>query len=68
MISVSSSNIRSIGYDDRTSTLTVEFRGNSLYEYYNVPQYVFEAFRRAGSKGTFHADHIKDNFNYRKIR
>lgn len=67
MIPVSSSNIRAIGYDDATATLVVEFRGNTCYEYYGVPRYIFESFFHAGSKGTYHADHIKDKYRYRKI-
>lgn len=65
---VSSSNIRSIGYNEKNATLTVEFCNNSMYEYYCVPQYVFEAFLCSPSKGMFHAEHIKSKYNYRKVK
>ena len=67
MIPVASSNIRAIGYDDATSTMVVAFHGNTCYEYDHVPRRVFEAFLHAGSKGTFHADYIKEKYSFRKI-
>jgi hypothetical protein len=56
---VSSSNIVSIGYDQSTQTLEVEFMKGAVYQYSGVPSEEFEAFMGADSKGThFHA-HIK---------
>lgn len=36
-ISVSSSNIKSIGYDQETETLEIEFNSKHIYQYYNIP-------------------------------
>jgi lysyl-tRNA synthetase, class II len=41
MIFVSSSNIRSLGYNKENSTLAVVFNNNSLYLYNDVPESVF---------------------------
>lgn len=48
MIPVSSSDIRTIDYDDATSTMVVAFHRNSRYEYYGIPRHVFESSLQAG--------------------
>lgn len=40
--SVSSSNLRSVGYDPETKTLEVEFQNGSVYQYFNVPPQVYK--------------------------
>lgn len=65
---VSSSNVRSIGYDAPSSTLEVEFSSGSVYEYYSVPENVYSAFMRASSKGSYLNDHIKSRYRFRQIR
>ena len=66
--SVSSSNIRSIGYDAASSTLEVEFHGGGVYQYYGVPENVYSALMRASSKGRYLNDHIKDRYRCRQVR
>jgi hypothetical protein len=36
--SVTSSNVKSIGYDASSSTLEVEFNSGGIYQYYSVPK------------------------------
>lgn len=43
MVKVTSSQIRSIGYDSETKTLYVEFPNGTVYEYYNVPIEKYQA-------------------------
>lgn len=64
---VSSSNIASIGYDNGTSTLEVEFVGGSVYQYFDVPERVYLEFMRASSKGQFLHAHIKDVYRYSRV-
>lgn len=59
-ISVTSSNIQGIGYDDATKTLHVEFRGGARYTYAGVPKDEYEDFLNAPSKGSYLAENIKD--------
>lgn len=61
---VSSSNIKSIGYDEGTRTLEIEFaRGNHVYQYSPVTSSAYQELLNATSIGKhFHA-HIKDNTN-----
>lgn len=57
---VSSSNLRSIGYDPDTSTLEIEFIKSGLYQYHGVPQEVYDELMQAGSHGSYFNAHIKN--------
>lgn len=37
-----STNVRAAGYDTASSTLYVQFKDGRTYEYYNVPQSLFQ--------------------------
>lgn len=65
---VSSSNLRSVGYDSSTSTLEVEFNDGSIYQYSGVPSSVYQGLMAASSHGSYLHAHIKDRYPYRKIR
>ena len=67
-ISVSSSNIRSIGYDKLANTLEVEFISGDIYQYFNVPEYLYQQFLSTSSHGEFLNSHIRYNYRYQKIR
>ncbi|MCB0346434.1 MAG: KTSC domain-containing protein [Bdellovibrionales bacterium] len=64
---VASSNIISIGYDEPSQTLEVEFADGAVYQYYNVGQNTFDEFMRAPSKGQFLAYQIKNAFPYSRV-
>jgi hypothetical protein len=59
---VVSSNIRSIGFDESTSTLEVEFKTGSIYQYMSVSKDLYERFVRAGSKGSFFDRYVREKF------
>lgn len=65
---VHSSNIRSVGYDLASQTLEVEFHNGGLYQYYGVPETIYQGFMQAASKGSFFNNHIKDRYRYRRLR
>ena len=65
--SVASSNISSIGYDAGTETLEVEFLSGSIYQYYNVPQNMYDQLIQAGSKGRFLNTYIKNAYPYSRV-
>lgn len=67
MISVKSSNIEAIGFDEGSETLQVEFKGGSLYQYFDVSEQVFNDFVQAGSKGRFLAQNIKGVYRYTRV-
>ena len=63
--SVNSSNIASVGYNPETETLEVEFLKNgSIYEYYNVPSFMFDRLMEAPSIGIFFNAEIKKEYPY----
>lgn len=64
---VSSSNLRSIGYEPETSTLEVEFNTGSVYQYHGVPQEIFDALMQAGSHGIYFNANIKNSYGATKL-
>ena len=59
-----SSTIAKIAYDSPSSTLRVEFRNGGAYQYFDVPQQVFDDMQRAPSTGQFLAQNIKGVYRY----
>ena len=64
---VASSNISSVGYDSETETLEVEFWSGSIYQYYNVPERVYEELMKSSSKGKFLHFQIKNAYPYSRV-
>ena len=65
---VRSSNIQSVGYDPTAATLEVEFINSGIYQYFSVPQQLYQRFMAARSKGQFFSGHIRDKFRTEKIQ
>lgn len=65
---VNSSNIASIGYDESSQILEVEFKSGGIYQYFNVPKNAYEIFMNAGSKGKYFYKYIKERYEFVKIR
>lgn len=64
---VSSSNLRSVGYDEEAGTLEIEFHSGGVYEYYGVPEERFRELLQADSRGRYFHDHIRTEYEYRQI-
>lgn len=64
---VTSSNIASIGYDENTSTLEIEFLNNTIYQYFDVPHHICQGLMQADSHGQFLAQNIKGVYRYSKV-
>lgn len=64
--SVTSSNIRSIGYDPKTKTLEIEFKGGGVYSYEGVTQEHHNDFMASDSKGSHFHTHIRSNYAGKK--
>jgi hypothetical protein len=67
MIQVASSNIAAIGYDEDSSTLQVEFNNGTVYQYFDIPEHLFEGLRDSDSVGGYLAAQIKGNYRYSKV-
>ncbi len=66
-IPVDSSNINSIGYDQESMTLEVEFANGNIYQYFDVPPRVHENLMKADSKGKFLHSQIKGVYRYARM-
>ncbi len=64
---VASSNLASVGYSRETETLEIEFLSGSVYQYYNVPENIYNELMRAGSKGQFLHAYIKNAYPYSRV-
>lgn len=63
---VSSSNLVSVGYDESSSTLEVEFKGGAVYQYFNVPLFEYERLMAAPSHGVYFSANIKDKYAFER--
>jgi KTSC domain len=64
--SVTSSQIESIGYDQETLELEVEFKNGSVYTYENVPFDEYTSLMDADSVGKYFSANIKNKYKWTK--
>ena len=64
---VSSSNIASVGYDAATATLEIKFTNGNKYQYFDVPEGVYEELMHALSPGQFLNSSIRGSFRYARV-
>jgi hypothetical protein len=65
---VDSSSVSSVGYDERSHTLEVEFRNGGVYDYLDVPAAEATRLRQADSLGRYLNTRIKPRYRVRKVR
>ena len=65
---VESSNLASIGYDEKTKTLEIEFHSGGIYEYDDVEKEVFEELMNAESHGRYFMSMIRGAYSDSRIR
>jgi hypothetical protein len=58
---VSSTQIKEIGYDEKTSTLEIEFHRGNVYQYHPITKEGYEQMMKAESPGKFFHANIKNN-------
>jgi hypothetical protein len=63
---VESSNIISVGYDETTSSMYVNYPSGT-YKYDGVDKSVYESFLTSPSKGRFMNENIKGQYNYSRV-
>ena len=64
---VTSSDIRSIGYDASTQTLEVEFQSGGIYQYTGVPESEYRNLMAASSHGQYFHAHIKNAYQWHQV-
>jgi hypothetical protein len=62
-----SSSISRFKYDEAEQILTIEFTSGSIYEYSEVPNFVFYEMIDSKSTGKFFHTEIKNWYDYKKI-
>jgi hypothetical protein len=65
-VSLDSSAIEAVRYDEKKRTLDVQFREGDSYRYMHVPEFVYRALLNAESAGAFW-NAVKDQFEYVKL-
>lgn len=55
-------------YNAATSTLRIVYLSGSIYDYLYVPEKVFNAMKKAFSKGSFLNKHIKGYYEFKKVK
>ncbi|WP_046173678.1 KTSC domain-containing protein [Domibacillus indicus] len=64
---VSSTHLKRAGYDPFHQILRIEFQDQSIYDYKNVPEYVYRSLMKAKSHGKYHAEFIKERYPYTRV-
>ena len=64
---VSSSNLASVGYDPGNLILEIEFHKGAIYQYFDVPDNIYQGLMQADSKGTYFNSHIRNDYRYAKL-
>ena len=65
---VSSSSLRSVGYDSDTKRLEVEFHSSAVYVYRDVPLWAFEGLVTSASKGRYFDRRIRNRYPFEQMR
>jgi hypothetical protein len=64
---VDSSSLASVGYKD--GILEVEFRKTGdVYQYFYVQEEIFLALMKARSRGAYFTSHIRENYEFMKVK
>lgn len=64
---VSSSSLRSVGYDEEDGALEIEFNHGGVYRYMDVPRDVYQELLSARSHGGYFHDHVRGEYAYRRL-
>jgi hypothetical protein len=64
---VNSSKLRSVGYDEKTMTLEIEFANGQVYQYPKVYPEVYRRFLAAPNPTSFYEDRIEEEYTGRRV-
>lgn len=64
---VESSTIESIGYDFPSKTLELRFKNGSTYQYFDVPEPIWQSLLAAPSIGAYFSSAIRGVFRYARV-
>ncbi|HEV2193345.1 MAG TPA: KTSC domain-containing protein [Nitrosopumilaceae archaeon] len=67
-IRTKSSDLRSVGYDELTRILEIEFHHGGIYQYFGVPKNIYDGLiKSVSSYGQYHTRYIKNRYRREKI-
>ena len=64
---VESSNLASVGYDEKSQILEIEFNHGGVYQYFDVPTEEYESLMSADSLGSYFYHNIRNDYEYAKL-
>ncbi len=67
IIDIESSMLSAVGYDPATQTLRALFNSGKTYDYFEVPQQVYDQLIESDSKGHYMRNEIIDAYPYHQI-
>ena len=59
--------LRSVGYDDSTKILEIEFHSGLVYQYSGVPSKVYTDLMRSGEIGKFFSEKVRTQFRTKQV-
>jgi len=65
--SVKSVILRSVGYDDSTKILEIEFHSGLVYQYSGVPLKVYKDLMRSGEIGKYFSEKVRTRFRTKQV-
>lgn len=65
--SVKSRILRSVGYDDSTKILEIEFHTGLVYQYSGVPPKVFADLMHSGEIGKYFSEKVRPRFQTKQV-
>ena len=64
---VNSRNLASVGYEQASMTLEVEFLDGRVYQYFDVPEFEYRNLMQADSHGTYFNASIRNTYRYTQL-
>ena len=66
-VPVDSSNLKSVGFDEKSHVLEIQFHHGGIYRYHDVPAETHAALMKAESKGKYFQTNIRNKFRFEKV-
>lgn len=63
---VDASQLVSVGYDNETESMYIEFKQGLVYKYFEVPVNVFNNLKNSSSPGRFFMSSVRQYYDYSK--
>ena len=66
-LSVKSRILRSVGYDENTKILEIEFSSGFVYQYSGVPPKVYADLMHSGEIGKYYSEKVRPKFQTKQV-